>query len=125
MFSRWHVLFQLSPDRGEYAADGEEAGLHNCVYPASHPSLFSDIIGIDNKETQFLFDYRFLDFTRQVVPDLILPVDAVSRKTPPGTACLSTSNLSRNENWWQATNWALLTSRVLEWVLDQIEGGRR
>ena len=39
----------------------------------------------------------------------LLSPGAFSRNTAPGAACSSTSILSTNSNWWQATKRALVT----------------
>ena len=65
---------------GQDAADGEEGGLHDRVHAAAHAGLFSNIVAVDHVELQLLFDDVCLDFTGQIVPDLLRAIEAVEQE---------------------------------------------
>ena len=64
----------------QHAADGEEAGLHDGVDAPAHAGASGHFVGVDDVEAQLLLDDRLLGFTRQVIPHLVRPVDAVEQE---------------------------------------------
>ena len=52
------------------------------------PAALRDRVGIDDEEAQLLVDDLLLHLARQLVPDLVGPYGAFSRKTPPGSRVL-------------------------------------
>ena len=52
------------------AADGEEAGLHDCVRAGAHAGFLRDFDGVDDVELEVLVYYLLLVAVGQLVPDL-------------------------------------------------------
>ena len=64
----------------KHTRDGKEARLHDGIYSPTHPCLLGYLVCIDHIELELLRQYGFLNFDRQIVPDLIRTIDAVEQE---------------------------------------------
>lgn len=69
---------------GEHVDQGEEAGLHDGVDPASQSGFAGDAVAVYDVELQLLRDDLFLHFAGQVIPDLVRSVGTVQQKRRAG-----------------------------------------
>src|SRR5438552_7519764 len=65
---------------GQDAAQREEAGLHDGVYPVTHADFLRDGIAINDMEAQLLFRDRMLHLAREMIPYLVGTEGAVQQE---------------------------------------------
>ena len=64
----------------QYAADGEEAGLHDGVDAPAHAGLLGYLVAIDHEEAQLLGDDLALHRKRQLIPNFVRAERAVQQE---------------------------------------------
>ena len=114
----------------QHAGDREEAGLHDRVDARTHAGLLGQLRRRRSRRSgACLLDDLLLHFASAARPTPRSAANgAFSRNAAPGAAYSSTSILSTNSNWWQATKLALVTryaERIGVWLDAQVRNRDR